>query len=225
MSSSSIPNFDWTLSTVTSAIELMTLTAASRPYRMVENGCLVSFKITTKQDVDDPACISAEGLPEPHLRLFLAKYLVLAWLYVREDSSTLSRFVFSRLTAYLRYYQAILDELRSGNHELFERWWDVESTFEFCQHSSGRVERNGGPQSESLVFEENEIEWGLDEVLNAENLALVTEEKLNQSAGHVKDWIRYELEREGVEDLDLDDELITDSEFNSDITAPTTPRT
>lgn len=221
MSSSVFPNFDWTLSDVSPTLDDRTLTAASHPYRLVENGRLVSFKITTRTDVDDPASISVEGLSEPHVRLFLSKYLVLAWLYISEDRSTLSRFMISRLGAYLRYYQAIFEELRSGHHETFERWWQAESTFEFCQHSSGRVERNGGPLSESLVLEENEIEWGLDEVLKEHNLALASQYELNQAAGHVEDWIKCEVEREVGEDFDEDDELMSDSEFNIHITVPT----
>lgn len=220
MSISVLPNVNWNISAGFSSYVTRAVTALSYPYRLVENRRLVAFKIKSKEDIDTPASISVEGCPELPLKIFLSKYLVLIWLQIADNDVPVSRYITSRLVAYLTYYQGILEELRAGNHEILNRWWDIECTSQFCQHSSGRVDRIEGRFPEQRVRLENEIEWGLKDIWNASNLAMVSDDMLTEAAGDVYDWLKAELQREVGDDFELEefDEGISDGECNKRIT-------
>lgn len=197
MSDLVLPNFDWILSPFTKDMESRVLMAASFQYRVAEHGRLIPFDIMSREDISSTKPIHMEGkISEKYLKLFLAKNMLLGWLYVRKDRSQMRPNTLNRLAAYVWYYHNILEEIRSGHPEVLNNWWVVETTHQFLQHSSSRVENVGGRKEDFLIVIENEVEWGLNDILDVENLELVDSGLLDKAILDLGDWISAEVDRE-----------------------------
>lgn len=197
-----LPNFDWTLSTIPHDIHSKVLKESHTQYRL-ESGMLIPFHIHSRRAIRSTKSISVEGMiEENHLRIFLGKNMVLCWLYIKSETSHVPPKTRSRLTAYVRYYREILEVIKSGDREILQNWWVVEKKYKHLQHSSSRVEHHGGPKEDWVVVMDNEVDWGLNEIIDMENLALVNSDLLDDAILDLVDWISREVEREvGVENL------------------------
>jgi hypothetical protein len=206
MSTTVLPNFDWALSEMTRAVEFQATAAAMLQYRLSATMRLIPFGIHTKKDLISCNSVDATGLVTEHIKLFLAKKLVLGWLYLKRDRMFCNQNTVCRLSAYVRYYDEILKKIRAGDRNILERWWVLETTSKFSQHSATRVPRIASLDTESLVIGSTLIDWNLGNIYPVKNLALVSKETLDKAADHVDDWIREEVERE-VPPEELDGEL------------------
>jgi hypothetical protein len=204
-----LPNFDWALSPLNQRAESQVAAAAKVQYRLDSTMCLTPFDIKTKKDKKKPAAFYATALIQGHLRLFLAKKLLLGWLYLKRDTMFLNANCISRLAAYVRYYDQILEEVRKGDNDILERWWALEMGFENSQHSASRVPRPDGV-SEADILASLLIDWNLEQIVIEDNIALISNDDLDTAVGHVSDWIGNEVLFElpqGDSDTDMDCEL------------------
>lgn len=209
MSAIIFPNFDWALSPLTKAAESKVTAAAKVQYRLDSAMRLIPFEIRTKKDQKRPPAFHASGIHEGHLRLFLAKKLLLGWLYLQRERMFLVSNTITRLATYVRYYDQILEEIRTGDKNILERWWALEIGFDNSQHSASRVPRPDGI-SESDILESILINWNLEKIVVVDNLALISDEDLDTAAEHVGDWIDKEVLAEVPSedsDADMDCEL------------------
>jgi len=195
MSNVVLPNFDWAHSNVNDTIKSQATAAAQVQYRLDRTMRLIPFRIPSKKDINTRPSLNAAGMVAEHVKLFLAKKLLLGWLYLQPDPSLHPNAV-PRLAAYVRYYEEILDQIRNGDTNILERWWVLETTFEYSQHSASKAPRSAGLHNESEALELTLIDWNLEEIYPVENLALVSNEALNKAADHVGDWITDEVDRE-----------------------------
>jgi len=207
MSNLVLPNFDWALSATIKAVKSQAKAAAQVQYRLSPTMRLLPFGIFSKKDLNTHPSLDAVGMAPEHVKLFIAKKLLLGWLYLKRKRM-LSANTRCRLAAYVRYSDEILEEIRAGDTDILERWWVVETTFEYSQHSP----TTGVPRGAGLARESLEcilIEWNLQDIYPVENLALVFHEALDDAADHLGDWIQYEVEREFPSD---DDDTTDDGE-------------
>ena len=207
--SSALENFVWDLVPSSKDDLYEVMAKALRPWSLDEKGILRSFYIGALHEVSDGTFINLTGLSKSRLKLFLAKYLVLAYLFIFKPRENFHRYIFWRLTCYLRYYHAILDDFQKGYLQSFDFWWSTESTYLFLEHSNSRILRPNGPLSELEVISENKVEWLLTNVLAHENLALVPHLELQKSSKHVEDWIELEVIRVVGEDYKSNDRFLT----------------
>ena len=212
MSNVVLPNFDWALSDMTEGVESQTTAAAQVQYRLDATMRLIPFGIFSKIDINTYPSLNAVGGAAERVKLFLAKKLVLGWLYLKPETRSFPPNAVCRLAAYVRYYAKILEEIRGGDTHILDRWWVLETTFENSQHSATRVPHTTGLCSESQALGCTLIDWNLEDIYLVENLALVPNDALDQAADYVGDWITDEVERE-VPPEDSDDNTIDDSEL------------
>jgi hypothetical protein len=214
MSNAVLPNFDWALSAMTKVVESQAAAAAAAKvqYRLDATMHLIPFGIFSKKDIETHPSINAAGMAVEHVKLFLAKKLILGWLYLKDERTSFRPNTVCRLAAYVRYYDEILEEILGGDTDILERWWVLETTVEYSQHSATRVPRTAGLDTESEVLGYTLIDWNLENVYLAENLALVSNKALDEAADHVEDWIVEEVERE-VPSEESDDDTIDDGEL------------
>lgn len=212
MSNVVLPNFDWDLSATTEADESRAVAAAQVQYRLDATMRLVPFGIFSKKHKKTHASLDAGGMAVEHVKIFLAKKLVLGWLYLKRERTSLHQKIVYRLAAYVRYYDEILEKIRQGDTDILERWWVLEMTFEYSQHSATRVQRTPGLRSESEVLGFMLIDWNLEDIYPVENLTLVSDKALEKAAGHLADWLTEEVQRE-ISLEDSDDDMIGDSEL------------
>jgi hypothetical protein len=213
MSNIVLPNFDWALATTTEA-ESQATTAANVQYRLDGTKHLIPFGIASKKDKRKPAPLDAACMASNHIKLFLAKKLVLGWLYLKRERIFLDPNTVYRLAAYVRYYDEILEGIRQGDTEILQRWWVLEMTSEHSQHSAARVPLTAGLDSESRSLGCTLIDWNLEKIYPTENLALVSNKALDDAAYHVGDWIAAEVEREVLTEAS-DDDMIVDDTINT----------
>ncbi|KAF8173125.1 hypothetical protein BJ912DRAFT_932123 [Pholiota molesta] len=192
-----------------------TLDNASTPYRVDADGNIIAFHLGTDRDAAETPSFSTGEISTERMRIFLAKYLALCWLFTLKGRKEFGVLPFRRLVRYLRYYQAILGDLRSSQSASFEFWWHNESHMAHMQHSSAREPRSEGPLTVEGVTEENDIEWELNVLLAQDNFALVSQADLNQTAGFVEDWIEAEVDRELGPDREAMEEMVTDDLYGS----------
>jgi hypothetical protein len=215
MSSSSLADFDWSYAPQSVSVWVETLRIAAKPYRVDTAGNVIPIRLGTQHDAADPPPFTLPGLPLDRLKLFLAKYLILCWLYTMKGRDRFPRLVFRRLLRYLQYYQIILADLRSGKRDSFDFWWGNETSMEYMEHSSRRIPRQEGPRDDEGVIDDNEVDWLLGDVLDQSNFALVSQKDLNKIARHVEDWVQDEVVREVGPNLDPDWVVLTDGECDS----------
>jgi hypothetical protein len=191
---------------MTNTVEPQATAAAEVQYRLDATMRLIPFAILTKEDVTTRPSLDAAGMVTQHVKLFLAKKLILGWLYLKHEHLHLN--AVRRLASYVRYYDEILEHIWKGDTNILERWWVLETTFEHSQHSPTKVPRTASLDNESEALDLTLIDWNLEDVYLAENLALVSNEELDKAAEHVGDWITFELDRE----VQSDDDAIDDGE-------------
>ena len=212
MSNVVLPNFAWALSAMTRAVESQATAATQVQYRLDATMRLIPFAIFSIKDMITRPSLDAAGMAADHVKLFLAKKLVLGWLYLKRERMSFHPNTVCRLAAYVRYYDEILEEIRGGDTDILERWWVLETTFQYSQHSATKVPRTTGLDSESEVLGCTLIDWNLENMYLVENLALVLNEALDDAADHVGDWIMEEVEREFPPE-ETDDDIINDGEL------------
>jgi len=75
-----------------------------------------------------------------------------------------------------------LEEIRGGDTDILERWWVLETTFQYSQHAATKVPRTTGLDSESEVLGFTLMDWNLENMYIVENLALVLNKALDDAA-------------------------------------------
>lgn len=194
MSHSIISNFDWKLQWLDHEEEARIFTKSCCPPRLdEENQCLVPFDLKTRKYLVEQS-VSAQGQNMARLKLFVTKYFLLCFTLLVNKRSAFTRMLFCRLSQYVDYYELILGEIYKGNTTILNEWWNIEATYQNCQHSWGRTKNTGGPLCDRKVITYSCIVWDLDNIMNADwsRLGFVT---MDAKTFYLTEWIFDELER------------------------------